>query len=67
MKEISVMEIKTQICLAQVCRMDEIKCLNCKKWAYNNGGVMTSTFTSRCSKQKRRTVSNQFCRGFEKC
>ena len=66
MKEISMMTIKTEICLAQGCGIDEIKCLNCKKWAYNNGGVMTSTFASRCSRQKRRTVGYQFCRGFEK-
>ena len=66
MREISVMQIKTEICLAQGCGIDEIKCRNCKKWAYNNGGVMTSVGSSRCRKQKRKTDSYQFCRGFEK-
>ena len=67
MKELSVMEIKTEICLAQGCGIDEIKCRNCAKWAYNNGGVITSVGSSKCSRQKRKTDSYQFCRGFEKC
>lgn len=66
MKEISPMEIKAEICLSQNCGIDEIKCRNCKNWAYNKGGVMTSTFSSKCSRHKRKTVGYQFCRGFDK-
>ena len=47
MKKISAMEIKAEICLAQNCRVDAIKCRNCKKWAYNNGGVITSVGSSK--------------------
>ena len=65
-EEISVMKIKAEICLTQNCGIDEIKCRNCKKWAYNNGGVLTSVGSSKCSRQKRKTDSYQFCRGFEK-
>lgn len=65
MKEITTMEIKAEICLAQNCGMDEIKCRKCKNWAYNNGGAMSSVGSSRCSRQKRKTDSYQFCRGFE--
>ena len=67
MKEINSMTIKAEISKAQGCGIDEIKCRNCKKWAYNKGGVMTSTFSSKCSRYKRVTVGYQFCRGFEKC
>ena len=63
---ITTSEIKIEICKAQDCGIGEIKCRNCKKWAYNNGGVMTSIGSSRCSKQKKKTDSYQFCRGFEK-
>lgn len=66
MREISVIEIKAKICLAQDCKIDEIKCRNCKNWAYNSGGVITSVGSSKCSRQKRKTDSYQFCRGFEK-
>ena len=66
MKIIHPMKIKIEISQAQGCEIDEIKCRNCKKWAYNNGGVMTSVGSSRCSRQKWKTDSYQFCRGFEK-
>ena len=65
MKTISSMEIKAEICLAQNCGIDQVKCRNCKNWAYNKGGVITSVGSSKCSRQKRKTDSYQFCRGFE--
>ena len=67
MKKISAMEIKAEICLSQNCGADAIKCRNCKKWAYNNGGVITSVGSSKCNRHKRKTDSYQFCREFEKC
>ena len=66
MKIINPMTIKAEISKTQGCGIDEIKCRNCKKWVYNNGGVITSVGSSRCSRQKRKTDSYQFCRGFEK-
>ena len=66
MKTITTTEIKAEICKTQNCGMDEIMCRHCKNWAYNKGGVMTSTFASKCSRNKQRTVGYQYCRGFEK-
>lgn len=59
--------IKFEIACATGCGIDEIKCRNCKNWAYNNGGVITSVGSSKCRRHKRKTDSYQFCRGFEKC
>jgi hypothetical protein len=66
MKIIDPMIIKAEISKAQGCGIDEIKCRNCKKWAYNKGGVMTAVGSSKCDRLKKKTDSYQFCRGFEK-
>lgn len=65
----TVQDIKKQIiereCDKYICEND-IKCYNCKYWAYNNGGIITSVGSSKCTLLKKKTDSYQFCRRFEK-
>lgn len=43
---------------------EQVRCSRCAKWAYNNGGVLTSVCSSRCKMRKHKTESYQFCKGF---
>ena len=65
MREISPNIILREIALTQkIMNLDSIRCSHCKNWAYNNGGIMTSVYTSRCRVCKHKTVGNQFCKKF---
>lgn len=58
-------EIKKELAEKNACGMDCVRCSHCANWAYNNGGVITSVGSSRCKRQKQKTDSYQFCKGFE--
>lgn len=61
-------EIKAIVAEGQNCAIEEVCCRNCKYWGWNRGKVMNSMGECRCyhRKDRAKTWSRQFCRGFEK-
>lgn len=57
-------EISTEIANSFDIPIEKVRCSECTRWAYNNGGVLTSVCSSRCRMRKRKTDSYQFCRDF---
>lgn len=57
-------EIRTEIANSFDIPVEKVRCSRCARWAYNNGGVLTSVCSSQCRMRKRKTDSYQFCRGF---
>lgn len=57
-------EIKAEIANNFGIPVEKVRCSRCAKWAYDNGGILTSTCSSRCARHKHKTDNNQFCRGF---
>lgn len=65
MREINSNTILREITLTQkITNLENVRCSHCKNWAYNNGGIMTNMFTSKCRVCGHKTVGNQFCRHF---
>lgn len=64
MKYLIPSEIREEIAEKKNITVNEVRCSHCKNWAYNNGGIQTSMFTSKCKVYKSKTIGNQFCRQF---
>lgn len=60
-------DIKREVAQRENVTEAEVRCSHCACWAYNNGGVMTSSCMSRCKVQKHKTDNFAFCRHYTPC
>lgn len=64
---------QTRADIAKSCglsRVDDVRCLYCKRWGYNRGKAMNSMGESRCAVRKwpdAKTASYQWCKKFANC
>ena len=45
-------EIRTEIANSFDIPVEKVRCSRCARWAYNNGGVLTSVCSSQCRMRK---------------
>ena len=64
----TIEEIRIQAAERNLCLMEDVKCINCKYFGYNNGFYMNSMGDSKClhPKVKGKTFALNFCKGFKK-
>lgn len=63
----TVKEIKIEVAQRENVEEAKVKCYHCAHWAYNNGGVMTSSCMSKCKIRKHKTDNYSFCKYYKPC